>query len=526
MPERWGRAVERSTVAGYPCLVHAVRPRAMAELLVDARRWAGRRYLVEGERRLTFEAHEQAVTRVAARLRDAGVQRGQRVLLLAFNRSEWVLAFWALQWLGATAVLGNAWWSAAEVAEAVRSVAPTLIVTDRPADMPSGVPVLGIDALAGALAHGEALSAPAIAAEDDPALILFSSGTTGAAKGVVMSHRSVIANLHNLLALTGRLPNELDPAAPGTVSLLTVPLFHLAGIQISLSTLLSGGSLVFLPGRFDPEAVLRLIEREGVRVWGAVPTMVSRVLDCPALKTTDVSSLRSIPMGGAAVPPELRARVAAAFPGIQQRVGSLYGLTEAGGVLAAGSGRDLEGRPQCVGRPLPVVEIRIDQPDAAGVGEILVRTPTATGGYWGDPRPLVDAEGWLRSGDLGRLDGDGRLYVVGRSKDIIIRGGENIASLHVERRLLAHPAVRECAVVALPHADLGEEVGAAVVLDPEAQVDAAALREHARAALARFEVPTRWWIRADALPTNAAGKVLKRELVSGWQDVERIGARA
>ena len=226
MPERWGRAVERSTVAGYPCLVHAVRPRAMAELLVDARRWAGRDYLVEGTRRLRFEEHELAVTRVAHRLHGSGVRRGQRVLLLAFNRSDWVIAFWALQWLGATAVLGNAWWSAAEVAATVQSIDPALVVTDRPADMPKSAAVLGFDVLEDALAGGPCLGEPAASAEDDPALILFSSGTTGAAKGVILSHRSVIANLHNLLALTGRLPNELDPATPGTVSLLTVPLFQ------------------------------------------------------------------------------------------------------------------------------------------------------------------------------------------------------------------------------------------------------------------------------------------------------------
>ena len=426
MAERWGRRVERSTVAGYSCLVYAERPRSMAELLIDARRWSGRTYLVEGERQLGFDAHEAAVTRVAHLLAVAGIGPGKRVLILAFNRLEWVVSFWALQWLGATAVLGNAWWSDSELQAAIKLAAPAAILTDWSGlQVSPDVQTISFDAVRIAIEQPQMAPPPDAAqvAEDGPALIMFSSGTTGAAKGVVMSHRSVIANIQNLLSLAGRLPSELDPQVPGTVSLLTVPLFHLAGIQISLSTLLSGGRLVFQPGRFEPEAVLRLIAAEKVRVWGAVPTMVSRVLDCLALRRYDVSSLRSIPMGGAAVSPELRARIAASFPGIRKRVGSLYGLTEAGGVLAAASGTELEGRPQCVGRPLPVVELRIDKPDLQGAGEILARTPTASQGYWGESAPLVDAEGWLRTGDIGWLDEEGRLYVVGRSKDIIILGG-------------------------------------------------------------------------------------------------------
>jgi long-chain acyl-CoA synthetase len=356
--------------------------------------------------------------------------------------------------------------------------------------------------------------------EDAPALIMFSSGTTGAPKGVLMSHRAVVANIQNLLLLTGRLPDELPDAHPGTVSMLSVPLFHLAGIQVSCTTLLSGGSLVFLEGRYDPAEVLRLIEAERVRVWGSIPTMVTRVLDHPDLAVRDVSSVTSVPMGGSAVSPELRERVAAAFPGMRarNRVGSLYGLTEAGGVLAAGSGRDVAGRPGCVGRALPVVELRIADPDAEGVGEIQARTPTSTGGYLGEPGGIADADGWIPTGDRGRLDDEGWLYVTGRSKDIVIRGGENVACVHVEDVLLTHPDVLEAAVVALPHPDLGEDVGAAVVLRPGATVSPDELAAHARTRLARFEVPGAWWVRRDPLPLNASGKVLRREVRREWLD--------
>lgn len=243
--------------------------------------------------------------------------------------------------------------------------------------------------------------------------------------------------------------------------------------------------------------------------------MVSRVIDHEDFTRYDTSSLVSVPMGGAVVSRALRDRVRAAFPGVRGG-GTLYGLTEAGGVLAAGAGSEMERRPGCVGRPLPVVEVRIKNPDVDGVGEILARTPTAMSGYWGEPSATVDAEGWVSTGDLGRLDAEGYLYVVGRSKDVIIRGGENIASVHVEQALLTHPDVIEAAVVALPHPDLGEEVGAALLLRPGADPDIAGLRSHAAQSLARFEVPTRWWIRRASLPTNATGKILRREITNEW----------
>ncbi len=500
MPD-WGREVERSSVHGHPCLVYTQRPRSVAELLLERRRWPDRELLVQGERRITGAELERLVARAAAGLKGRGVGPGDRVLLLGFNSVEWVVAFWALQSLGAVAALGNAWWSDAEVAAALAQVDPVLAITDRVVD--------------GAVRFAE-LDGPDAplnlhpVAEDDLALIMFSSGTTGAAKGVLMSHRAVVANIHNLLVLTGRLPDELLDTHPGTVSMLSVPLFHLAGIQTSLTTLLSGGRLVFLEGKFDPREVLRLIEQERVRVWGSIPTMVSRVLEHPDFASFDTSSVSSVPMGGSAISPELRTQVAAAFTGVKARVGSLYGLTEAGGVLAAGSGADITSRPGAVGKALPVVELAMRDG-----GEIAARTPTMTGGYLGDPTPIADADGWVLTGDLGRID-DGWLYVTGRSKDVIIRGAENIAAAHVEQALLTHPDVVEVAVVALPHADLGEEVGAAVVLRGHADADA--LHAHAARSLGRHEVPTRWWFHPGPLPTNPSGKIVRRQVKDEWPE--------
>ncbi|MCX4149921.1 MULTISPECIES: class I adenylate-forming enzyme family protein [Paraburkholderia] len=522
--QRWGTGIVRGTVNHHPCRMYDIRPKSLCELLIDAQRWADRTMLVQGDRRLSGAQHVVAVARTAKLLRAHGARSGDRIMLLGFNHIEWLVAFWAIQCIGATAVFGNRWWSDEETAAAFTLIEPSIVLTDRLSSDASEPAHVSFETVRHAIDDiTDVPFAPESVDEDAPAVIIFTSGTTGVAKGIVMSHRSVIANIQNLLVLTGRLPSALPASHAGTVSLMTMPLFHLAGLQIQIMNLLSGGTLVFLEGRFDALEVLRLIEREQVRAWGSVPTMVSRVIHHDDFAKYDTASIASIPMGGAAIPHELRAEIARAFPKTQKRVGNMYGLTEAGGVLAAGSGKDLDERPQCVGKPLPTVEVRISNPNLDGVGEIMARTPSATSGFVGDPTPIDDADGWIATGDLGRLDGDGYLYVVGRQKDTIIRGGENIASVHVERCIRTHPDVLEAAVVPLPHADLGEEVGAAVVLRDGATVSAADLTRHAAQHLAKFEVPTRWWLTYDALPTNASGKVVKRDVVQRWpRDVSSL----
>jgi long-chain acyl-CoA synthetase len=280
--------------------------------------------------------------------------------------------------------------------------------------------------------------------------------------------------------------------------------------------MLCGHSMVFLEGRFDAGQVLDLIEREHVTVWGAVPTMAFRVLEHPSLPGRDLSAVRSISLGGAAVQPELTARLRRTFTGADRGLSTIYGMTETGGTVASASGQLMAEHPRTSGKPTPVSELRIDSPHPGGEGEILVRTPGQMLGYWGQPRAdIIDGEGWVHTGDLGRIE-DGLLYVTGRSKDIIIRGGENIASAHVESALLRHPAVRNAAVVARPDADLGERVGAAIELDPSTPVTAQDLAEFGRMHLANHEVPTDWWLMTDQLPMTEAGKVDKRKLSASW----------
>jgi long-chain acyl-CoA synthetase len=262
--------------------------------------------------------------------------------------------------------------------------------------------------------------------------------------------------------------------------------------------------------------VLDLIERERVSVWGAVPTMASRVLEHPSRPGRDLSNVRSISLGGAAVQPELTARLRLAFTRAARGLSTIYGMTETGGTVASASGKLMAEHPRTSGKLTPVTELRIDSREPDGVGEILVRTPGQMLGYWGQAQAdVIDPDGWVHTGDLGRVE-DGLLYVTGRSKDIIIRGGENIASAHVESALLRHPAVRNVAVVARPDADLGERVAAAVELDPAAAVSADELAEFARTQLPNHQVPTDWWLLTEQLPMTDAGKVDKRKLTASW----------
>ena len=467
---------------------------------------------------MTFAEFELAVDDAASALAASGVGVADRVLLLAANSPKWVVGFFAILRCGAVVTSGNSWWSAAEVAEACAVSQPNVVLADerRAALLPSGQAFLDILGLGEAPVAGWGEHRSGVIAEDDPAIILFTSGTTGPAKAAVLSHRSVIANLQNLLAATRRLPSGLTDDHPGSVTLISVPLFHTGGIQSILSTLLTGGTLVFLEGRFDPADVLETIERERVRVWGGVPTMLKRVLDHPDRVKRDLSSLATVTIAGTYVPTELIERVRVELPTARRSAGTIYGMTEAGGTLTSVAGPAMEERPGTVGRTLPTVELRIADPDADGVGEIQAMSPTLMDGYWNDcgEQPFTE-DGWLQTGDLGRIDDDEYLYVLGRSKDVIIRGGENIACPNVEQALTAHPDVAEAAVVGLDDPEFGEVVGAAVVLRDGARTTAVELAAHLAARLAYFEVPTRWWL-LDRLPANATGKVLKREIVAGW----------
>ena len=527
--------VVAAEVRGHQCLVYRSRPRNVTELMREGRRWRHRTFIVHGVRRYTYAEHERAVQRSAAMLAELGIRRGDRVALFAANGAEWSVVFFAGLRIGAILVPCNGWWSAEEMTHACTTVGPAVVICDeRHAErVPVAMRQLPIarftrclnEAVEDTIAVEDpwASDADSHVDEDELGVILFTSGTTGFPRGVMLTHRSLIANVQNFLVVSGRLPHQLPDDHPPSVTLASLPLFHIGAIQLLLVPVASGSAIVFPEGRFDPAEVLRLVAEEGVTMWSAVPTMVGRVLATQTDDALDVSSLRTVVLGGAPVADALLQRLAARFPNAARGVGRAYGLSEAGGVVATGVTKELASRPGSSGRLMPTVEARIHGDDADGAGEILVRSPSVMEGYWGEHDATVDADGWLHTGDLGRLDGDGFLYITGRVKDLIIRGGENVAPAHIEARLLAHPAVAEAAVVGLPHPEWGEEVGAAVMVAAPGATTPDELSDHCRATLAHFEVPARWWLRTEPLPKNTSGKVLKHELIKEWTSSKGTG---
>ena len=517
MDSPWGDEVVAGQYGGHPGLVYSQRPQSFAGLLYGAERWAPRTFLVQGERRITFGQFFTAVHAAAERLAALGIQRGDRVLLLGYNSPDWVLALLGIWSVGAVPVLGNRWWSHREAEHSVALVNPRAIITDAPA-LTSGRDAATLDIATLADCFGVAEEGPLNVAgpddEESPAVILFTSGSTGMPKAVELPFRSVVANQQNVLARSRQLPHLLSADFPQAVSLISTPLFHIGAFATLITQIITGGRIVFNTGRFDPGQVLGIIEAEGVQRWGAVPTMAARLLEHANFDAHDLSTLRSFPLGGAPVPPVLLERLGRAIPQLQARgMVNMWGMTEGGGFFTVATGPDLTRHPRTVGRALPTVELRIDSPDDAGKGEICVRSPTVMLGYVGTENSGVDADGWLRSGDLGHLD-DGYLFIDGRSKDMVIRGGENIACPHVEAALMRHPDVVEAAALGLPHPDLGEELAAVVVHRPGRVPTAEELTRHMADEVAYFAIPTRWVIREQALPTVGTEKVDKRGLAA------------
>jgi len=296
--------------------------------------------------------------------------------------------------------------------------------------------------------------------------------------------------------------------SPIPVSLLSFPVFHIAGVaNVTLNTAV-GGRLVFPSTRFDALEALRLIEEERIRMWGAVSTMAQRAAEVLRDHPIDVSSLQSITLGGAPMPVGLPEKLASAFPSLKRGISNTYGQTETAGTIAIMSGSD---DPTCVGKPMPVVEIRIDAPE--GPGEVLVRTPSVMMGYWGQTEQPFDESGWLHTGDVGYLDDSGLLHIVDRIKDIIIRGGENISPTAIEEAISRHPSVDEVCVFSVPDADFGEAIAAVIVTDDQ-RLTAKDLSAYARESLATFEVPHHWWIRSEPLARGGALNKVQRRFLS------------
>jgi len=516
----WGTEIINEPYGGHPGKQYSVRPRSVLQMLEGTEIWNDRTFIVQGDRRITYREFFEAMEVAASTISHAADISGKRVMLLAYNSPEYVLAVWAIWRAGGVPVMANRWWSQAEIDHAVELTQPVMALTDIPdsqfgVDQAIYLPDLSQAFSASQLVGGNEFDQDRHEPhEDDEALIIFTSGSSGAPKAVALSHRSVVANQQNLLFRSKQLPLQRDPAQEQAVSLVCTPLFHVGGVSNLITQPIVGGRLVLNKGKFDAREILELIETERVHRWGGVPTMANRVLEHPEFESFDLSSLRSFPLGGAPLSPTLLERLRSKLPQLERRgLANTWGMTESGGFVTVAGNRDLAQRPQTVGRPYPNAELKIKDPNETGSGEILVRSPTVMLGYLGMPGDeTVDQDGWLHTGDLGHLDEDGYLFLDGRAKDIIIRGGENIASRQVEQALLLHPAVYDAAVFGVPHEDLGEEVAAVVVQRNGTTLTVDELRSFVKDRLAYFALPTHWIIQDEELPVLAGEKVDKKTL--------------
>nr|WP_241383973.1 class I adenylate-forming enzyme family protein [Rhodococcus sp. CH91] len=508
------------------------RDRRIGDLVAASRQWGDRDYMVTADRRISFTEHADAVAALATALRDDhGVGKGDRVAVLAANSPEWIITFWATQCLGAITVGLNSWWTPAEIAYGVELVEPKVIVTDaKRAELLAAADVSGFDLLTierevpRIIAERAGAELPlAEVEEDDPAVILFTSGTSGRPKGALHSHRNVLAvvDYHRysdaLVAAMRQRPYD-DTVPSDNRYLLVSPLFHIASLHnLAVPRLATGSAVVMTEGAFDVDKVFTLIERERVTNWGAVPTMASRMLEHENPGKYDLSSLTAFALASAPSSPALKQRLREKFPFADQALVDSYGLTECSTAIAVATAPELEAFPGTLGSPIVGVSMEIRDPFGERVpdgteGEVCVRSPYVMLGYWADPAATdaaITADGWLRTGDYGTVE-NGRLRLTGRRSDLILRGGENVYPTEIEQRLDEHPDVVESAVIGVDNDDLGQEVAAVVVLRSTSTATEDDLRAFCAEQLAYYKIPTVWRITQDLLPRNATGKILRR----------------
>ena len=523
--------------------------------------FAEREFLVYGSERLTYgEVHKQAVA-LAKFLQDLGIQPGDRVAIAMRNYPEYCPAVEAILAIGAVLVTLNSWWQQEELEYGIRDSGARFIFVDherwlriepsrdlldlgvaiaRPdGEVPEGV--LNMAGLMEPMA-GETLPDQPIDTDSD-AIIMYTSGSTGYPKGVVLTHRSIISALMNF-SFIGMFPilmqdvdvdmrNEVlnwvaggaaamdDPIAarmPTAAMIVTVPFFHVSGLHTMLFLSYRTGRKLVLMHKWNAEQALELIAQESITQLEGVPTMIGEVLNSPELGTHDLSSLTRVGGGGSARPPEHVKLLQQRLP--QTVSGTGYGMTETNAIGSTIGGDDYLARPSSVGRPCPpLIQVEIRDEDGKVLapnedGEICMKSAANMRCYWNQPEATAETlrDGWILSGDIGHLDDEGFLYITGRAKDIIIRGGENIACGEIENVLYEHPSVNEAAVHGAPDERLGEIVCATIFLKTGCNATEAEIQDHVRSHLAVFKVPSHILFVDEPLPRIAAGKLDKRAL--------------
>ncbi|WP_265587176.1 class I adenylate-forming enzyme family protein [Sphingomicrobium arenosum] len=522
----------RATVANFP-------PTLPMFFMMFAQLYADHPYVISGDERLTYAEMNALSDRMAKGLVARGVTKGDRVAIAMRNCTSWIAAYMATVKAGGVATLINGWWREEELAHAFELTEPKLIIADAPRaamaeKLGHGDITLDVDidqpvaaALAALLEAPEDTALPTVTPEDD-ATILFTSGSTGKAKGALSTHGQVVQGTYtyvvSLMVLRGILESEGNPVPEQMRALVSVPLFHVTGeVPVMLTSYVIDRALVLMP-KWDAELAMQLIEKEKVTVFTGVPTMALELMTHPKKGDYDLSSLGDINSGGAARPASHLKRQDDDLPGTRSIQG--YGLTETNAVGCGNFWQNYKDRPTSVGRPqMPFVEIGIYGDDgkmlpAGQSGEIAIRSAATIKGYWRDEEATEAAytdEGYFRTGDIGYLDEDGYLYIVDRMKNIIIRGGENIAAAEVEEVLHTHPAVAEAVVLAKKDERLGE-VPFAIVSCPRGGCDAEGLRVHCAERLAAFKVPEEIVIADTALPRLGTGKIDRIALAKQYRD--------
>src|SRR4051812_7279401 len=468
------------------------------------------------ERALTYAALDAEAARVAGLLRAKGVRPGDRVGIMLPNVEYFPICYYGALRAGAAVVPMNVLLKEREVAFHLGdSGASVLLAWHAFADAAhAGADQTGAECVLVEPGEFDAMldrCAPLaeVVPRDshDTAVILYTSGTTGTPKGAELTHENLRRNVEVSVGVFG-----LDER---TVTLGALPLFHAFGQTCGLNaTIAVGGCLTLIP-RFDGTEALEILERDRVTVFEGVPTMYAAMLHSPRATETDTSTLKVCVSGGAAMPVELMRAFEAQFA---TQVLEGYGLSETSPV-ASFNRRDRERKPGSIGLPLDGVDMRVVDEDArevarGDVGEIAIRGHNVMKGYWqraDATAEVLDGDGWFRTGDMGRVDQDGYFFIVDRKKDLVIRGGYNVYPREVEEVLYEHPAVREAAVIGIPHDELGEEIGAAVALKDGADSSAAEVREFVKERVAAYKYPRHVWL-VDELPKGPTGKILKREI--------------
>ncbi|MGE0878815.1 MAG: class I adenylate-forming enzyme family protein [Acidimicrobiia bacterium] len=484
---------------------------------------------VDGDRTWTLSEAATDIGRIARVLvDDYGIVPGDRVGIVAANSAEYALTMWAIVSIGAICTGLNGWWTPVELARGLDLVGAKVVFGDErrlasaAAANADNIPMRQLDdvyAQARSVAPLPANERPPVD-EDDPAIILFTSGTTGFAKGATLSHRGLVcfAQIMQLMSAIG-MARAGRTSAPQPASILVGPMFHISGLSGSMLVGPLGGTkqVISPPGKWEVERQLALTQDHRITGWTCVPTQLWRVVNFPGLDDYDTSSLATINCGGSTFAPDLIRAFHERFPNVLLSNG--YGMSESSGAGTRFSGAALLDHPTAVGAVNATIEIEIRDDEGrvlpqGDVGEIYVRSPCVFLGYWNDDEATkmsVSDDGWYRTGDYGRVEAD-LLYLESRIRDMIIRGGENIYPIEIENRLVEHPDIADAGVAGVDHPELGQEVKAFVVMCAGATLDAAAVQEWARGGLAAYKVPAHVAF-VDELPYNDTGKLVRQKLL-------------